>query len=77
MLAEAIKNLRKKTFYSQEAFASEIKVTAGTINRWEKGKCMPNITAMKNIKKFCDEKGCSFDEIEECWFNVEKGDSTK
>lgn len=77
MLAEAIKNLRKKTFYSQAAFANEINVTAGTINRWEQGKCVPNITAMKNIKNFCDEKGYSFDEIEECWINVEKGDNTK
>lgn len=77
MLAEAIRNLRKKTFYSQEAFANEINVTVGTINRWEKGKCRPNITAMKNIKNFCDKKGYSFDEIEEGWIKIDKGEYDK
>lgn len=77
MLAESIRSLRKKTFYSQEAFANEINVTVGTINRWEKGKCRPNITAMKKIKTFCDEKGYSFEEIEMNWTNVEKGEDAQ
>lgn len=34
--AEAIKQIRKKTFLSQESFAKEIGVSFSTVNRWEK-----------------------------------------
>lgn len=73
-LSEAIKDLRRKTFYSQEAFANILSVTVGTINRWENGKSRPNITAMKKLQSFCSEQNYSFEEIEQAWRNEEKGD---
>jgi len=68
-LSESIKSTRQKTFMSQESFAAELHVSVGTINRWENGKSKPNITAMKNIKSFCENNGVSFEEIEKEWFN--------
>ena len=59
---------RQKAFLSQDAFAKEIGVAYSTINRWENGKSIPNITAMKKIKEFCDNNGLPFDEIEKEWF---------
>jgi len=69
MLPETIKMIRQKVFLSQEAFASEIKVSVSTINRWETGKVRPNLTAMKNIKQFCEKYSLSFEEVEREWFD--------
>jgi len=67
-LSESIKSTRQKAFMSQETFATELNVSVGTINRWENGKSKPNITAMKNIKVFCENNRLSFEEIEKEWF---------
>ena len=66
-LSESIKNMRIKALLSQEELAAKLHVTVGTINRWENGKTIPNITAMKNIKEFCDEQHFPFDMIESEW----------
>ena len=58
---------------SQDAFADELNVSVSTINRWETGKVRPNLTAMKNIKQFCEKHALPYDEIEQEWF----GRSTK
>ena len=50
-------------------FASAIHVTSATINRWEKGKSKPNLTAMKNIKEFCNKYDLSYEKIEREWFD--------
>ncbi|HUM84359.1 MAG TPA: helix-turn-helix transcriptional regulator [Lachnospiraceae bacterium] len=72
MLPETIKMIRQKAFLSQEAFASELKVSVSTINRWETGKVRPNLTAMKNIKQFCEKYSLSFEEVEREWFDYGK-----
>lgn len=64
MLSEKSKMIRQKAFLSQEAFASELMVSISTINRWETGKVRPNLTAMKNIKQFCEKYSLSFAEVE-------------
>ena len=54
-IAETIKQIRKKTFLSQESFAKEIGVSFSTVNRWENGKSSPNYSALKKINQFCHE----------------------
>lgn len=51
-LSDTIKHTRQKLFMSQEDFATAIRVSVATINRWENGRSKPNLTAMKNIKAF-------------------------
>ncbi len=53
--AEAIKQIRKKTFLSQESFAKEIGVSFSTVNRWEKEKSKPSYAALKKVNQFCQE----------------------
>lgn len=66
-LSETIKQTRQKLFMSQEDFAASIHVSVATINRWENGRSKPNLTAMKNIKSFCEENRLPFDKIENEW----------
>ena len=68
MLPETIKITRQKAFLSQDAFANELNVSASTINRWETGKVKPNLTAMKNLKDFCERHSLSCEDIEKEWF---------
>ena len=70
-LSEVIKMTRQKAFLSQETFAKEMKVAVSTINRWENGKSKPNLTAMRNLKQFCEKHNLSYDEIERQWFKSE------
>lgn len=51
-LSELIRVMRKKALLSQEDFAKALSVSVGTINRWENGKTMPNIAAMKKSRLF-------------------------
>ena len=56
---------------TQECFAKELCVTASTINRWEHGKAKPNLTAMKNLKRFCEEHDLQYALIEAEWFSAQ------
>lgn len=69
MLSETLKRTRQKAFLSQEEFATELKVSVSTINRWETGKVKPNLTAMKSIKSFCSVHELPYEEIEKEWFD--------
>ena len=69
LLSEAIKNIRMQTLLSQNDFAKEIQVTVGTINRWENGKTLPNITAMKKLRIFCEKNNLSYNEIHTEWIS--------
>jgi transcriptional regulator with XRE-family HTH domain len=59
-LSTAIKKIRQKSFLTQEQFATELNVAFSTVNRWEKGKTIPNIAAMKQIKEYCKRNNISF-----------------
>jgi len=72
MLPEIIKKTRQKAFLSQDAFAKELKVSTSTINRWETGKVKPNLSAMKNIKQFCEKNNLDYEEIEQAWFDFQE-----
>lgn len=66
-IAAEVKTLRKKAFLTQEEFANVLHVSAITINRWENEKSTPNLTAMKNIRAFCNENNLPFSGIEAEW----------
>lgn len=66
-ISNEIKRIRQKSLLTQEEFAQELNVAFSTVNRWEKGKTQPNITAMKRIKEFCLYKDIPFDGLEKLW----------
>ena len=66
-LSEAIKNTRQMALLSQEDFAKELHVSVGSINRWENGKTIPNITAMKSLKAFCEAQNLPYGAIQIEW----------
>lgn len=51
--SEMIKYIRKKSLLTQSAFADVLGVSFSTINRWENGKAVPQITMLKRINDFC------------------------
>lgn len=63
--AEDIKKIRRKAFFTQEAFAKQIGVSYTTVNRWETGKSKPNLKAMKLIDDYCKKNSIDFDVSEE------------
>lgn len=67
--SDEIKIVRKRAFLSQMSFAEEIHVSFSTVNRWENGKGKPNLTAMKAIKKFCENHEIPYGNLEAEWFN--------
>lgn len=70
-LSTILKITRQKAFMTQELFANELSVTASTINRWEHGKAKPSLTAMKNLKRFCDEHELDYKSIENEWLRCQ------
>lgn len=70
-LSVALRTIRQKSFMTQENFASELGVTASTINRWEHGKAKPNLTAMKKLKMFCEMHSLDYGLIESAWFDTQ------
>lgn len=78
-LGESIRIARQKAFYNQQDFAKELHVALSTVNRWEQNKVRPNVKAMKEIKRFCEENGLDYEIIESEWLypseNSRKGES--
>ena len=66
-LGEFIRIARQKAFYNQEEFAKNLNVALSTVNRWEQNKVRPNVKAMKEIKRFCDENDIDYKKIETQW----------
>ena len=69
-LSEEMRRIRQKCFLSQEAFARELDVSFSSVNRWEGGRAKPNMTAMKNIKEFCEARDIDFSTLEKEWFEL-------
>lgn len=67
LFSDNIKIMRQKQFLSQAAFAKELEVSVSTVNRWEIGKSVPNLSTMKRIKEFCDRNNVNYVPIEESW----------
>lgn len=72
LFSDNIRIMRQKLFLSQEAFANELAVSVSTVNRWEIGKSVPNLSAMKRIKEFCGRNNVDYTPIEESWLAVYK-----
>ena len=68
-LSETIKLTRQKALMNQEEFAEALHVSLTSVNRWEVGKSIPNISAMKSIKAFCNKNGYSYELIEKEWLS--------
>lgn len=66
-----LKTTRQKALMTQVQFAEELCVTASTINRWEHGTAKPNLSAMKNLKRFCEEHDLQYDLIEAEWLSAQ------
>ncbi|URZ02090.1 helix-turn-helix domain-containing protein [Clostridium felsineum] len=69
MVSDGIRTMREKFLMTQEEFAKELGVAASTVNRWETDKARPNISAMKNIKLFCEKHNYPYEKIESVWLN--------
>lgn len=67
LFSDNIKIMRQRQFLSQAAFAKELEVSVSTVNRWEIGKSVPNLSTMKRIKEFCDRNNVNYVPIEESW----------
>ena len=70
--SEELRNIRRHSFLSQEAFARELNVSFSSVNRWEGGRSKPNMEAMKSIKAFCETHNVDFSNLEKEWFTVSK-----
>ena len=68
--SEELKQVRKRAFLSQQGFAKAVNVSFSTVNRWETGKTMPNLSAMKNIKAFCETNQMDFSALEQEWLKA-------
>ena len=69
-LSDSIKLIRQKELLNQQEFADELQVGLTTVNRWEGGKSIPNISAMKKIKAFCEKNGLEYDLVEKEWLTA-------
>jgi len=69
-LAKKIKEIRLHNFLSQEEFAKILGVSYATVNRWETGRTMPNIRAMKKIDEYCKKEQMNYDIGE--WVQMDK-----
>ena len=63
--SKEIKMLRERLYLTQNEFAKALNVSFSTVNRWEKGKARPNISTMKEVKKFCEDKEVDYSSVEE------------
>ena len=66
-IEEEVRRIRKQALLSQTEFAEAVGVSFATVNRWENGKGIPRVSAMKSIKTFCREQGISYDQLQKEW----------
>ena len=66
-LSDSIKLIRQKTLLNQQEFADELGVGLTTVNRWEVGKSIPNLSGMKKIKAYCERNALSYELVEVEW----------
>lgn len=65
--ADELRQVRQRSFLSQEAFARELDVSFSTVNRWEGGRSKPNLSAMKKLRDFCASHDADFGALENAW----------
>lgn len=61
VLPQKIKEIRLRNFLSQEEFAKRLGVSYATVNRWETGKTVPNIKALRKLDDYCKTENIDCD----------------
>jgi transcriptional regulator with XRE-family HTH domain len=59
---EAIKKLRRKMILTQTELAELLKVTFGTVNRWESGKFEPTTKTKRKLQLLFEEFGINLED---------------
>ena len=62
-LSDTIKQTRQKLFMSQEDFATAIRVSVATINRWENLRHEPSQLAKNSFYEFCKSNFIDVEEL--------------
>lgn len=65
--SEAVKEIRQECYLSQQAFANELGVSFSTVNRWEKGRTIPNYQTMKRLVSYCKALKVDCKNLENIW----------
>lgn len=73
-LGNEIRQMRQKSFLTQEDFAKTLGVAVSTVNRWEMDKARPNMKAMKQIKQFCESNNIQYEDVEKVWLSTSRKD---
>lgn len=71
--AVLIREIRQESLLSQEMFAVELGVSFSTVNRWEKGKTLPNYQTMKKLEQYCNDNHVDFKNADKTWKEVKNG----
>ena len=69
-IAREIRLIRQQAFLTQEEFARDLRVAFSTLNRWETGKTIPNLSSLRRIKTFCKKNSIPFDTLKREWLLV-------
>src|SRR5579863_7714635 len=72
---EIVRELRTRLGLSQERFASKLRVSFPTVNRWEKGKSRPDGAVRHTIVQLLDSLGPEFRDLYDGLANEGSGDS--
>ena len=72
---ELVRELRTRLGLSQERFASKLRVSFPTVNRWEKGKTRPDNAVRHTIVQLLDSLGPEFRDLYDALANEGSGDS--
>lgn len=49
MISDVIKDIRRRNYMNQTAFANKLGVTQGTVSQWENGLTRPNLDQLRSI----------------------------
>ena len=49
MISDVIKDIRRRNYLNQTAFANKLGVTQGTVSQWENGLTRPNLDQLRSI----------------------------
>ena len=76
-LSEGIRTVRQRALLNQESFAAALNVSLITVHRWESGKSLPNLTAMRALKEFCARRDYPYSLLESDWLTERLAESRR
>ena len=77
--SDSIRHIRHHLLLNQQSFADSLHVSLASVHRWEAGKSIPNLSAMRSLRDFCESRGLAFETLEKEWLaekGLEKGADT-